>query len=323
MHCPHCGQFHDRDASFCLDTGKPIGRERIGHIPWMVLALLGLSALVLRISFAKGINTPRSLSAAKSVSPLLITSNGQTSIAESLEQALRSVDRFKVNIEANYLEPKGNKVRILSGIAQFESQSEGAEPLSYLKLNIEGEMESDNSIEIYFKNDKVSLSGLWLDDQWFTVTSSRPKSMPGAQGLSSVSMEYPYSLLASLTGISDLEAGNFYSGMGLLFSGKHLNEAGETDDETVLDGQSFFVYNLRSKDNEVWNRILPTILTDTGIIEKVSSELWLDPTDYLPHLIRHTLDLDLGPVLGAFQIEINIYPYDFNLPLDLPSDLPF
>jgi hypothetical protein len=322
MHCPHCGQIHAGDASFCPEAGKPIGRERKGRKPWMVLALSVLCALVLSISFAKGINAPKSLSAANPVSPAPITSNA---VAESLEQALRSVHRFKVSIDANYLEPAGNKVRILSGMAQFESLGENAEPLSYLTLQIEGELESDNSIEIYIKSDKVSLSGLWLEDQWLTMplTSSRLESQPGTQGSSSVSMEYPYSLLATLTGISDLEAGDFYPGMSLPFSGEHPDETWETEGETTLDGQSFYLYSYRSDNDDVWNRILPTILTDTGIIEKVSSELWVETTDYLPHLIRHTLDLHLGPVLGVFQIEINIHPYDFNLPLDLPSDLPF
>lgn len=325
MHCPHCGQIHAGEASFCPEAGKPIIRERKGHTTWMVLALSVLCVLVLGISFAKAIYTPRSLSAAKPVSPTPTTSNAHAAVAKSLEQALRSVHRFKVSIDANYLEPAGNKVRILSGLAQFETQEQDAEPLSYLTLQIEGEMESDNSIEIYIKSDKVSLSGLWLDDQWLTMplTSSRLESKPGAQESSSVSMEYPYSLLATLTGISDLEAGDFYPGMGLPFSGEHLDETWETKGETTLDGQSFYLYSYRSEDDDVWNRILPTILTDTGIIEKVSSELWVETTDYLPHLIRHTLDLHLGPVLGVFQIEINIYPFDFNLPLDLPSDLPF
>ncbi|HEY45956.1 MAG TPA: hypothetical protein G4O14_04130 [Anaerolineae bacterium] len=320
MHCPHCGQIHAGDASFCPETGKLVGRERIGHISWMVLALSVLCVLVLSISFAKGIDTSGSLSVAKPISPVPISSNA---VAESLQQALHSVHRFKVNIDANYLEPTGNKVRILSGMAQFETQEQDAETLSYLMFNIEGEIESDKSIEIYIKSDKVSLSGLWLDDQWLTMTSSLLESQPGAQGSSSVSMEHPYSLLASLAGISGLEAGDFYPVMGLPFSGEHLNETWETEGETTLDGQPYFLYSYRSEDKEIWNRILPTILTDTGIIEKVSSELWVETTDYLPHLIRHTLDLDMGPVLGAFQIEINIHPYDFNLPLDLPSDLPF
>lgn len=240
-----------------------------------------------------------------------------------MEQALRSVQRFKVSIDANYLESAGNKVRILSGVAQFETQEHDAEPLSYLKFKIEGEMESDNPIEIYIKSDKISVSGLLLDDQWVTITSSRLESKPGAQGSSSASMEYPFSLLATLTGLSDLEAGDFYPGMGLHFSGEHRDEPWEIKGETTLDGQSLYLYSYRSDDDDVWNRFLPTILTDTGIIEKVSSELWVETTDYLPYLIRHTLDLHLGPVLGVFQIEINIHPYDFNLPLDLPSDLPF
>lgn len=304
----------------CPEAGKPIGRERKGHLPWMVLALSVLCALVLSLSFAKVINTPRSPTAEKPVSPASLTSNA---VAESLEQALRSVHRFKVSIDANVLEPAGNKVRILSGIAQFETQEQDAEPLSYLKLKIEGEIESDDPIEIYIKSDKVSLSGIWLGDQWVTITSSRFESKPGTQGSSSVSMEYPYSLLATLTGISSLEAGDFYPGMGLPFSGERLDETWENEGETTLDGQSLYLYSYRSEDDDVWNRILPTILTDTGIIEKVSSELWVETTNYLPHLIRHTLDLHLGPVLGVFQIEINIHPYDFNLPLDLPSDLPF
>ena len=320
MHCLHCDQIHAGDASFCPETGTLISRERKGHIPWIVLALSVLCVLVLSISFAKVIYTPRSLSPAKPVSPASITSNA---VAESLEQALRSVHRFKVSIDANYLEPEGNKVRILSGIAQFETQEQDAEPLSYLKFTIEGEMESDNPIEIYVKSDKVSLSGLMLNDQWVTIASSQLESKPGNQGSSGVSMEYPFSLLATLTGISDLEAGDFYPGMGLPFSGEHLDEPWETEGETTLDGQLLYFYSFRSDDDDVWNRFLPTILTDTGIIEKISSELWVETTNYLPYLIRHTLDLHLGPVLGVFQIEINIHPYDFNLPLDLPSDLPF
>jgi hypothetical protein len=287
----------------------------------MVLALSALCVLVLSISFAKAIYTPRSLSAAKPISQAPITTNAI--VAESMEQALRSVQRFKVSIDANYLESAGNKVRILSGVAQFETQEQDAEPLSYLKFKIEGEMESDNPIEICIKSDTASLRGLLIDDQWLTITSSRLESKPGAQGSSSVSMEYPFSLLTTLTGLSDLEAGDFYPGMGLPFSGEHLDEPWETEGETTLDGQSLYLYSYRSDDDEVWNNFLPTILTDTGIIEKVSSELWVDATDYLPYLIRHTLDLHLGPVLGVFQIEINIHPYDFNLPLDLPSDLPF
>lgn len=287
----------------------------------MVLALSALCVLVLSISFAKAIYTPRSISTVKPVSPAPITSN--PAVTKSLEQALRSVHRFKVSIDANYLETAGNKVRILSGIAQFETQGQDAEPLSYLKFTIEGEMESDNPIEIYIKSDTVSLSGLLFDDQWVTITNSHLESKPGAQGSSGISMEYPYSLLASLTGISGLEKGDFYPGMGLPFSGEHLDKPWETEGETTLDGQLLYLYSYRSDDDEVWNNFLPTILTDTGIIEKASSELWVDATDYLPYLIRHTLDLHLGPVLGVFQIEINIHPYDFNLPLDLPSDLPF
>jgi hypothetical protein len=286
----------------------------------MVLMLSVLCVLVLSISFAKGINTPRSLSSGKPVSPAPITSDA---VAESLEQALRSVHRFKLSIDANYLEPAGNKVRILSGTAQFETQEQDAEPLSYLKFTIEGEMESDNPIEIYIKSDKISLSGLWLGNQWVTITSSRLESKPGTQGSSSVTMEYPYTLLTTLTGISDLEAGDFYPGMGLPFSGEHPDETWEAEGETTINGQSLYVYSYLSDDDDVWNNILPTILTDTGIIESVSSELWVESTDHLPYLIRHNLDLDLGSVLGVFQIEINIHPYDFNLPLDLPSDLPF
>ena len=319
MHCPHCGQIHTGDTSFCPEVGKPIDREPKGHIPYLVLALSFLCALVWSLSLAKRIITPGPISAAKHVSPAPITSNA---VAESLEQALRSVHRLKVNIDANYLEPTGNRVRILSGTAQFENQEGDAEPISYLKLKIEGELESDNSIEIYIKRDKVSLSGLWLSDQWVTITNSPLESKPGAQGSSSVSMEYPNSLLAALTGISDLEAGDFYPAMRLPLSGEHHDQTWETEGETTLGGQPFYTYSYRSED-DVWNRILPTILTDTGIVEKISSQLWVGTTDYLPHLIRHTLDLDLGPVLGVFQIEINIHPYDFNLPLDLPIDLPF
>jgi hypothetical protein len=321
VHRPHCDQIHVGDTAFCPETGKPINRERKGHVPWVVLALSVLCILVMSISFTRGTNSPRSLSAEKPVSQVPFTSNA--TVAESLEQAIRSVERFKVSIDANYLESAGNKVRILSGTAQFETQEQDAGPLSYLKLQVEGELESDRPIEIYIKGDKVSLSGLLLDDQWVTISSSQLESKPGTQGSSDVSMEYPYSLLATLTGISDLEAGDFYPGMALPYSDEDLDELWETEGETIINGQSLFLYSYSSDNDDVWDRFLPTILTDTGIIEKGSSELWVETTDYLPYLIRHTLDLHLGPVLGVFQIEINIHPYDFNLPLDLPSDLPF
>lgn len=321
MQCPHCDQIHVGDATFCPETGKPINRGRKGHVPWVVLALSVLCVLVVSISFTRGTNTPISLSATKLISQAPIPSSA--AVAESLEQALRSVQRFKVSIDANYLEPAGNRVRILSGIAQFETLDQDAGPLSYLKLKVEGELESDHPIEIFIKGDKVSLSGLLLDDQWVTISGSQLESKSGTQGSSGVSMEYPYSLLATLTGISDLEAGDFYPGMGLPSSDDHLEEIWETEGETTIDGHSLFLYSYSSDNDDVWNRFLPTILTDTGIIKKGSSELWVETTDYLPYLIRHTLDLQLGPILGVFQIEINIHPYDFNLPLDLPSDLPF
>jgi hypothetical protein len=321
VHCPHCDQIHAGDASFCPETGKLINRERKGHVAWVVLALSVLCILVVSISFTRDTNSPRSLSAKKSVSQAPITSNA--TVAESLEQALHSVQRFKVSLDANYLDPAGNRVRILSGTAQFETQGQDAGPLSYLKLQVEGELESDHPIEIYIKGDKVSLSGLLLDDQWVTISSSQLESKPGTQGSSDVSMEYPYSLMATLTGISDLEAGDFYPGMGLPNSDEDLDDFWETEGETTIDGQSLFLYSYSSDNDDVWNQFLPTILTDTGIIKKGSSELWVKTTDYLPYLIRHTLDLHLGPVLGVFQIEINIHPYDFNLPLDLPGDLPF
>ena len=89
-----------------------------------------------------------------------------------------------------------------------------------------------------------------------------------------------------------------------------------------MTGQPAYWYSYRTADPAIWNRILPSILRANAEIERVSSELWVGAADSFPHLIRHTLDLRLDAGADLYQIEINIYLYDFNRPLDLPGDLP-
>ncbi|NIS80831.1 MAG: hypothetical protein GTO14_11615 [Anaerolineales bacterium] len=324
MHCPDCGQIHTQDSAFCSDIDRPKGRARRSSIRWVVLALSFLWLLVTSDTFSTTSTKPSSLSAPQPSPATAIPSQTSAPIAETIEQALRSVHRVKVRFDANVLEPTGDKIRILSGTAQFKSQDEELEPLSYFLIKIEEDIASNSSIEFYFTHDKASVRGLAFGDHWLTlpVTDSPLDLIPSKQGLSNTTREHPYTFLAFFTGIPAFGTGNTYPVAGLPLSSGNPDETWQAAGQITINNQLVSVFNYRTVDGADWNKILPRILKKQGIIESVSSELWVGAADSLPYLIRYTLDLHMGTVLGLVQIEINLYPYDFNQPLDLPSDLP-
>jgi hypothetical protein len=243
---------------------------------------------------------------------------------ETIESGLLSVRRFKVRFDAGIREPSGNLVQILRGTGQFESRGGRSEPLSYLWMHLEGESDSESSIEILLSSGMVSARGMGLGDRWIAMTlgSSARQGVPEKQGNSSLAMDDPTALLVAMAGMPGMRDVNLYPETGLPASGEDLDKGWEFVGEATLNGQTVYQYSYRSNEGGTLNRVMPSILQDAGIIAGFSTDLWVGALDGYPHRICHTLDLSLGFLLESTQIEINLYPYDFNVSLDLPSDLP-
>jgi hypothetical protein len=243
---------------------------------------------------------------------------------EVFDRSLLSVERFKMRFDAGYRGPSGNLVKILRGTGQFESRGRESEPLSYLRMHLEGDRDPESSIEIYFTKNMVSARGMGLGDRWIGMPLSRSRSyrISEPQGISNLAMDDPNALLVAMAGMPGMRDAGFYSYPGLSHSSEDLGEGWEVLGESTLDGQAVYRYGYRPSDDEMWKRIMPGVLIDTGIIERFSSELWIGAADGHPRRIHQALAISLGGFLESTQIEINLYPYDFNEPLSLPSDLP-
>ncbi len=227
--------------------------------------------------------------------------------SEGIEHALKSIRKLKIRIDAQMTDGR----KILIGNAQFESLGEDDNPIRYLSLQPNDLLSSvvgSWEIELFATHDQVLYRGPLSDYQWTELPAEAPH-------------------LASFSELSKRTLDSLLNSTGLHLSSVHLDNDWDFLGITEFDGEKVYRFQNKSKLGLAWNEILPIngISYSDGEIASTITELWIGVADNLPQRVRHSVLIPEFVITEGetinFSFEVNLYPYDYNEPLDLPNEL--